>query len=328
MREIPVIICLDVEPDEREIDSTVSKDWEGFEESLKYFSALRPRLEEATGARASFSWFFRMDPQIEHTYGLSWWVAQRYGEAIKQLKLAGDEIGLHAHAWRWDAWALKWVVDHGDQSWVNHCLHTSFEAYRIAFGCHCLAFRFGDRWMNNETMALLESLGVQFDLTVEPGKTARPGLHPWELHTGSLPDYLAAPRRPYRPSRRDFREHSRARGRGLWVVPLSTQQVLGRFAGLKRAAMAFGIFQRRYEACQLNLCLDGPLFQLMVNRLLQRPGRPYLAPVARTEIGVCPEARANMGRNVDFLLSHPLVRRFRFVRPAEAIKLLAEEKEN
>jgi hypothetical protein len=52
----------------------------------------------------------------------------------------------------------------------------------------------------------------------------------------------------------------------LWAIPLSTQQVLGRFAGLKRAAMAIGIFQRRYEACQLNLCLDEPLFRLMANR--------------------------------------------------------------
>jgi hypothetical protein len=286
MRKIPVIICIDVEPDEREIDSAIPKDWEGFEESLKFFGNLRPRLEGATGARVSFSWFFRMDPQIEHTYGLSWWVVKRYGEAIEQLKLAGDEIGLHAHAWRWDAGRLKWVIDHGDQEWINHCLHTSFEAYRRAFGRHCLSFRFGDHWMNNETMALLESLGVKFDLTVEPGNRARPGLHPRELHTGSLPDYMATPTWPYRPSRRDFRKHSPAQGRELWAIPLSTDKVLGRFAGLKRAAMALGIFQRRYEAWQLNLGLGGPVFREMVNRLLDRRRKSYLAPVARTEVGI------------------------------------------
>jgi hypothetical protein len=322
MRKIPVIICLDVEPDEREINSALSKDWDGFEESFEYFSNLRPRLEAATGARASFSWFFRMDPQIEHVYGLSWWVARRYGESIKRLKLAGDEIGLHTHAWRWDAGALRWVVDHGDQSWINHCVHTSFEAYRSAFGRHCLSFRFGDRWMNNETMALLESLGVKFDLTVEPGKTARRSLHPKESHTGSLPDYMATPRWPYKPSRQDFRKHSPARGRGLWAIPLSTQKVLGRFAALKRAAMAVGMFQRRYEACQLNLCLDGAIFRLMVNRLLEHPCKTYLAPVARTDIGLRSRARANLEQNVNFLLSHPLVNHFRFVRPAEAVKLL------
>ena len=58
------------------------------------------------------------------------------------------------------------------------------------------------------------------------------------------------------------------------------------------------------------------------NRLLERTGKSYLAPVARTEIGVCPTARANMKQNVNFLLAHPLVSHFRFVRPAEAIKLL------
>jgi hypothetical protein len=322
MREIPVIVCLDVEPDERELGGAASGGWEGFEETFKYFGGLRPRLEAATGARAHFSWFFRMDPQIEQAYGLSWWVAERYGEAIRQLGLAGDELGLHTHAWRWDAARLKWVVDHGDQRWVEHCLHTSFEAYRTAFGRQCRSFRFGDRWMNDETMALLETLGVKFDLTVEPGKAARPGLHARELHTGSLPDYTATPRWPYRPSRRDFRRQGPAPARGLWVVPLSTQEVLGRFAGLKRAAMACGIFQRRYEACQLNLCLDAPLFRVMVGRLLERPAKSYLAPVARTEIGVRPAERANLERNVDFLLSHPLAEHFRFVRPAEAVELL------
>ena len=322
MSEIPIIMCLDVEPDEREIESAVPKDWEGFAETLKYFSNLRPLLEGATGARVSFSWFLRMDPQIEHTYGLAWWVVERYGEAIERLEQAGDEIGLHTHAWRPDACTNRWVIDHGDQKWINHCIRMSFEAYHSALGRQCLSFRFGDRWMNNETMALLESLGVKFDLTVEPGKKARRTLHRRESHTGSLPDYMATPRWPYIPSRQDFRKHSPEQGRGLWAIPLSTQQVLGRFPGLKRAAMAFGIFQRRYEACQLNLCLDGPLFQFMVNRLLDRPAKSYLAPVARTEIGICPIARANLERNVNFLLSHPLVNHFRFVRPAEAIKLL------
>jgi hypothetical protein len=322
VREIPIIMCIDVEPEERELGGDAPKDWKGFEETLKYFGGLRPRLEEATRAPVSFSWFFRMDPQIEHVYGLSSWVAERYGEAVERLRLAGDELGLHAHAWRWDARAREWVVDHGDQRWIEQCLRTSFEAYRGAFGRPCLSFRFGDRWMNDETMNLLESLGVKFDLTVEPGKKARPGLHPGEAGTGSLPDYTAAPRWPYRPSRVDFRKQSSGQGRGLWIIPLSTQQVLGRFAALKRAAMAFELFRRRYEPCQLNLCLDAPLFQFMVNRLLERPSKPYLAPVARTEIGVRLPDRANMELNINFLLTHPLAKNFRFLRPGEAIRLL------
>lgn len=322
MRRIPVIICIDVEPDEREIDGAIAKDWEGFEGTVKFFSDLRPRLEEATGAPVSFSWFFRMDPQVEHTYGLSWWVVKRYGEVIKQLELAGDELGLHTHAWRWDGALHKWIIDHGDQKWVNHCLHTSFEAYRSAFGRPCLSFRFGDRWMNNETMGFLESLGVKFDLTVEPGRKAMPVLQ--ELHTGSLPDYMVTPRWPYRPSRKDFRKHSRMQGRGLWAIPLSTgRYVEGRPARLKRAAMALGIdLQRGCETEQLNLSMDGPLFHAIMNNLLTVWRKRYLAPVVRTDAGIRSTPRANMEQNVKFLLSHPLVNRFKCVRPAEAIELI------
>lgn len=323
MRKIPVIICIDVEPKEREIDKAIAKDWEGVEETFKFFSNLRPRLEVATRAPVNFSWFFRMDPQIEHTYGLSWWVINRYGEAIKQLEVAGDEIGLHTHAWRWDAGRHKWVVDHGDQKWINHCLHTSFEAYQSAFGRSCLSFRFGDHWMNNETMGLLESLGVKFDLTVEPGRKAMPALSLEELHTGSLPDYMTTPRWPYRPSRKDFRKHSHTRARGLWVIPLSTGREVGRFPGLKRAARALGIdLQRRYEAHQLNLSGNGQLFRGRMNSLLSVWSKSYLAPVVRTDACSDSTSRANMEQNLNFILSHPLVNRFKFVRPAEAIKLL------
>ncbi len=323
MRKIPVIICIDVEPDEREIDSAIAKDWQGFEETFKFFSNLRAPLEEATGAPVSFSWFFRMDPQIEHTYGLSWWVVRRYGEAIRQLELAGDELGLHTHAWRWDGGLHKWIVDHGDQKWINHCLHTSFEAYRSAFGRLCLSFRFGDHWMNNETMGLLESLGVKFDLTVEPGRKARPSAGLGELHTGSLPDYMATPRWPYRPSRQDFRKHSDTQGRGLWVIPLSTGRGVGRFAAVERAAKALGInLQRFLETGQLNLCFDGPQFRVMMNSLLDVRRKSYLAPVVRTDAGIYSTSRANMEQNVNLILLHPLVNRFKFVRPAEAIELL------
>lgn len=322
MRDIPVMICIDVEPREREIDSTLAKNWEGVEETFEFFSNLRPRLEVATGASVNFSWFFRMDPQIKHTYGLSSWVIDRYGDAIKQLELAGDELGLHIHAFRWDGGLHKWITDHGNQEWINHCLHTSFEAYQSAFGYPCLSFRFGDHWMNNETMSLLESLGVKFDLTIEPGKKPTDGVQPEELHTGSWPDYTTTPRWPYQPSRQDFRKHGHAQGRGLWVIPLSTGSGLGRLPRLKQGAMAFGFLQDRYEVCQLNLSIDGPLFQIMMKRLLGLWRKPYLAPVVRTDVCSSSPSRANMEQNLNFMLSHPLVNSFKFVRPAEGIKLL------
>jgi len=316
-------MCIDVEPDEREINSAIPEDWRGFEGTFKFFSDIRPRLEEATESPVSFSWFFRMDPQIEHTYGLSWWVAKRYGEAIKQLELAGDEIGLHTHAWRWDGVLQKWIVDHGNQKWIEHCLHTSSEAYRCAFGRLCHSFRFGDQWMNNETMGLLEALGVKFDLTIEPGREASPALFLEELHTGSLPDYTATPRWPYRPSREDFRKDGHTQGRGVWVIPLSTIGSVGRFDWLRRATKFVGVdLQSHHVVNQLNLVSGVPLFRVMMNNLLDVGMKPYLTPVVRSHAGIHSTTRAIMEQNLTSILSHPMVNHFKFVKPAEAIGLL------
>jgi hypothetical protein len=323
MRTMPVILCIDVEPDERYPTPDAAKDWEGFAETFEFFSALRPRLAEATGAPARLSWFFRMDPQIEVAYGSPDWVVRRRGEIIEQLERAGDELGLHTHAWRWSEDSHCWVADHGNQQWISHCLRVSFAAYRRAFGRACASFRFGDHWMNNEAIDLLESLGAQFDLTIEPGRIARPAQCLNEPHTGSLPDYVSAPRRPYRPSRRDFRTHHAGHERGLWAIPLSTGKEPGRFTTVKRAAETLGIdLRKRNDTVPLNLALDAPLFRALMDSWLAAAEEKYLALVVRADACLPARFRANVAENMNSLLSHPLAGRFQFSRPAEAVRLL------
>ncbi|HKR02405.1 MAG TPA: hypothetical protein VJT09_17140, partial [Pyrinomonadaceae bacterium] len=43
--------------------------------------------------------------------------------------------------------------------------------------------------------------------------------------TGSFPDYTSAPRRPYRPSKDDFRKRAAWRRRKLWMIPQSTARL-------------------------------------------------------------------------------------------------------
>ncbi len=193
MTKLPVIMCIDVEPDDREIAPFERSDWKGFEHAYSFFRQLRPRLESATGANVRFSWFLRMDPQIEHTYGSPSWVVSRYPEIIDQLQSDGDELGLHIHSWRWDSIKRRWVADHANQSWVEQCVRTSFAAFQRALGRPCQSFRFGDRWMNNETMSLVEQLGAKFDLSLEPGHKETRRMNPRELSTGSLPDSRGVP---------------------------------------------------------------------------------------------------------------------------------------
>lgn len=322
MKRIPLIVCIDVEPDQRQLMRGLAADWIGFEETARCFSEFRPGLEQATGAPVRFSWFLRMDPQIAEIYGSSSWVSQRYGEIIKQLEGAGDEFGLHTHAWRWDDGLNRWIADHGNQEWIEHCVRISFQAYHKVFGRSCRSFRFGDHFMNNETMALLESLGVQFDLTVEPGRKAMPRLATEDLSTGSLPNYHTAPRRPYVPSSRDFREPDLTASRSLFEIPLTTGKALGRFSGLKRAATALKIdLQKRHDPAPMFLGLEMSDFRRIMNRLLDEMN-PYLAPVVRSDVGVHTTQKANLEQNIQLMLSHPMASRFKFVGPAEAIEIL------
>src|SRR3954470_2256761 len=199
--KIPIVICIDIEPDERAIDPHKRKDWQGFEETWKYFAQLRPLLAAATQSPARFSWFLRMDPQISQVYGSADWAVTRYQEFFAAMRAAGDEIGLHPHAWRWDETRQEWIADFADQKWIEHCVRQSFAEFENCFRRPCLSVRFGDRWTNNQTVELYDKLRAKFDLTMEPGRRP-PELV--ETFTGLLPDYALAPRHRYHPAKSDF----------------------------------------------------------------------------------------------------------------------------
>jgi hypothetical protein len=352
--KIPVLLCIDVEPDGRSVDPGRPEPWSGFDATFNLIRHLRSELRARTGSPVRFSWFLRMDPQIERVYGSPGWVANRYAGWLAELGSIGDEIGLHTHAWRWDEGTGGWLVDHGNQPWVDHCVRQSFEAFRSAFGRTCQSFRFGDRWMNDATLDLVERLGARFDLTVEPGL---PSSRLNEPSTSVIPDYTRAPRRPYRPARSDFRKAGRVwNRRRIWMIPMSTGNVrpllssgrwIARHVGgyydsaddyhtleLALSARVFGgIVDRarrgaarlglgRIEYGRLTFSADWPQFSATMDGLLGVSRSPYLAPVIRSGIAVHPRYQANLARNIAHILSHPLIDRFVFETPAETIERL------
>ncbi len=218
MKKTPVVICIDVEPDERLIDPKLREPWTGFEATFEFFNKLRPRFQAATGQPVHFSWFLRMDSQIAHAYGTADWVVRQYASLIEGIRSAGDAIGLHIHAWRWEESRGNWVVDL-DQAWVDHCVRLGFESFQASMNETCDYFRFGDLWTNNATLALVEELGAQIDLTPEPGQR---GCRADDFFAESYVDTSEMPRRPYHPSRADFRKLDPENAEKLWIIPLTT----------------------------------------------------------------------------------------------------------
>ncbi len=221
MSTLPTVLCIDVEPEYRELKSA-TEGWLGLEETFRILRVFRNRWGDATGESPRFSWFIRMDPQIEQIYGSAGWAADHYRDLFDEATLAGDSIGLHVHAWRWEPAKERWIADHGNPDWIETSVASSLSAFKESFGRPARTFRFGDRWMDDRTVELLESGGVRFDLTVEPGHRAQPALRRAEFATGFLPDYSAVPQRPYQPSVSDFRSPGSPERKRIAMIPLST----------------------------------------------------------------------------------------------------------
>jgi len=103
----------------------------------------------------------------------------------------------------------------------------ALEGFAKAMGRSCVSLRFGYRWMNTATLNLAERLGVQFDLTVEPGTLPDAAPMPGERASGPLPDYRRVPRAPYTPSPWDFRRAERPNGRTIRVIPVTSAYLRG-----------------------------------------------------------------------------------------------------
>jgi hypothetical protein len=320
-RPIPIVVCIDVEPDARQLDPARPEPWRGFEALRAWVGALRSRLPAPAGP-PRFAWFFRVDAQVAEAHGSPAWALTHYARDLEMLRSAGDELGLHSHAYRWDADVRGWIIDHGDQSWVERTVREAFGSFAEALGSRCLTFRFGDHWMNDATVRLLEALGARIDLTLEPGMPASEGLVAGERHTGATADLTRVPQAPYRPAIHDFRAADPSRRDGLWMMPVTTGRLpahlrVGRtlFRSLTRAADA------SFDRLALNLALAPVLFRALAAPLLAADSAPCLVLPLRSDTGARPRQLARLQANIDYLLQHPARGRFAFCTPGEALDL-------
>lgn len=322
--KIPIILCIDVEPDGFFIDRNQPLPWEGYEATSEFFTKWRPRISEATQAPVHYSWYYRIDPQIQETYGSPEWPWTHYEKYVADFIREGDEIGLHPHAYRWEEKINNWIEDLGNQSWVNHCVEMGFVSFKKIFNRTCDSFRFGAYWINNETLDLVEKLGARFDLTPEPGLKVNKRPFYGQHYTAAVPSYDGVPQLPYRPSKSDFTKADQNRKEGLWIIPLSTGYIQYRFGKLESVYHKFFNPELSKPKCiTLNIGNYGvENFSKVVTHLLNTLEKPYLTLVLRSDNGIKQRQMKNIQDNLNFLLSHPLVERFIFSTPAELMETL------
>jgi hypothetical protein len=323
---VPVFLCIDLEPVEREVHDSSTDSWRGVDAIVEWLGALRPRLADTSGEDVRLLWFLRCDPQVEVAFGAPNALMLRSASTLDALREGGDAIGLHTHPWRWEEDEASWIADYDNPAWIEHCVETSFEAYRSHFGRPCELHRFGDHWMSAAVVPVLEEKGVRFDFSVEPGARGMDSLAPGERTSGSIPDYTRAPREPYRPSSADARVPNPTARSGLWIIPLSAANPgsalplswrIGRrvrfpFRPLHRPLYMF----REWTSPEA--------FWDMVQRYVDSSERPYLAFAIRSGDPESPDEQ-RVRSILEHLPEHPLGSRVVFTNPEAGLRLMGLE---
>src|SRR4029078_5820172 len=85
----PLVISIDVEPDDRLVHPSARPRWTGFETMLPEMQRIRGQLTQAIGAPVQFTWLFRIDHQVEQAYGRADWGLQEYRREIADLTAQG-----------------------------------------------------------------------------------------------------------------------------------------------------------------------------------------------------------------------------------------------
>jgi peptidoglycan/xylan/chitin deacetylase (PgdA/CDA1 family) len=116
---------------------------------------------------------------------------ERYPEFLERARAAGDGLGVHPHAWRWDRARATWVGDLANAGFVRECLEMAVETFRGAVGAGPELLRYGDAFLDDGVDDAAEAMGIRYDLTLEPGQPARPvpETADGEIATAWLPDW-------------------------------------------------------------------------------------------------------------------------------------------
>jgi hypothetical protein len=307
---IPIVLGVDVEPDNRDSPPGAGVEVTGFRRTADALASLRPRLEEATGRPVRFAWFVRMDPQVAAQGGRPDALLAGAPELADAIQEAGDVIGLHTHAGRWDSAASAWVVDHADPAWIDHCLETSFVAFAERFGRPCREHRFGDRFSSPAGFDRIATLGARVDLTLEPGQPGARRPPSQERSTGRIPSYARVPRSPHRVGGDAL----------LWLLPLSSADPApGIGPGRRWARRLRYLGQPRHRTLLLDRPWPSPdLPWDLAEDQLER-GERHLAFVIRSDLVLSPRW-TGASAVLEALLQRPLIRRLSFVGGEEAVE--------
>lgn len=271
---LPVVVSINLEPDARVTTNDGTSPWDGTQPTVDLVEQWRAgRNDRPVG------WYWRCDPSIDVGFGHAAWAIRRWADQIAGALEQGDEVGVHPHYWRWSDALGTFVSDAANDEWKVHCIELSIHTMRTETASPARVAMMGDGYVDRVSARALDALGVEVDLTLEPGGMQREQMVHTEYTTGVMPDRTRTPHRPFRPSPGNPVRPGRVRRLRHWALPLTstTTPVLRDGVVIDRVGIP------------ANLGLDPWRFRHIVASGLSasvRDGAPYVHAVVRSDVGV------------------------------------------
>jgi hypothetical protein len=326
-RRIPTVWRIDVEPDEAQ-PPVGEKPWQGFIATVALVDRLRERLSDRSGRVMHPTWLLRMDPDIERCFGRADFVVRRHVELFDRLIGRADPLGIHVHAYRWDAERSVAFSEYADHSWTTHCLRVAADTFRNAFNEPVRFSSQGGYHLTEPLVDMAVELGIQVDLTVEPGLPPKPADRSFGAYASApSTDFVKSPRHPYYPSRQafDVPSSSRADCRPILIVPLTAYDYRTALTPWHRR-IAYRFLRRPRRHLPLNPWKVWPSpksYWDLVARAAREQPACYFAFATRTDDPGSVEHQL-VRQLLDYLPNHPIAEQLHFVDPfAPEIQALA-----
>jgi hypothetical protein len=297
----PFVLAIDVEPGPRYQLSGDPAEWEGFQRCVAHLEPWRETVLQRTGHPLVVTWFMRCDEQIA-AYGHAAWALEYFGPSIEALRAHGDVFGLHVHPYE-PLDDGSWRQNFRDEAALLRVIEAGVRNFEQRLG-PVRYYRSGDNFQSNALVALLDALGVEYDVTMEPGRASKPYPEP---DLGVTTDYRRAPRVPYRPAHDDFLRPDAVTGRRLWMVPLT----MGCFDHPQELHPS----SSGHRVEMMHVGFDSKFFQPFVDHELSA-GKPVVAVTRTGDADWSPWLFANF----DYLLGHEQVANVQFVSPADLVQ--------
>lgn len=326
---IPAFLSVHVEPDAYQVGPTGPAAWDGYDAVDEILSTLRTSLARAVGGQPSFTWLFRMDPQIQATCSSGAHAVTAFRDRVDRLAQLGDRFGLHIHPLRWSDERNLWVHEFADRTFTRGCIVSAVETFTQAIGEPPRVHSFGAGMFSDDAIETLDELDVWIDMSADRQFASKAGLaHPVDVASGvdtapivgSKVDCSRIPPYPYRPSHDNARRVDQRRGRQIVVVPMSAVPRHPDRPKWRRVArrVRYGLGTPMMTMYTARTWPNPRDFWDVLERHLDSMRHPYVAIGVRTDKPGS-KADATVRALFEQLPDHPIASRLEFVDPVAGV---------